>query len=159
MFDLSQEGVAKIKKEMERYETRLSAIIPSLYIVQEEKGWISEEAIGYLSNLMDLPVSSIQEVNTFYTMFNKKPTGKYHLQVCCNITCSMMKGRELTDHILAKLGVREGEVTQDGLFTVSRVECLGACDKAPVMQNNFEYHEDLTVEKVDRLIEDLKKKG
>ncbi|MFK8138046.1 MAG: NADH-quinone oxidoreductase subunit NuoE [Bdellovibrionales bacterium] len=160
MFELKENSVQEIKKELGRYETPYSAIIPSLYVVQKEHGWVSEEAIEYLSKLMDIPEADINEVNTFYTMFNKKPTGKYHLQVCCNISCSMAKARELTDHILQKLDLKEGEVTDDGLFTVSRVECLGSCDTAPVIQVGIDkYNENMTVDKTDQLIADLKAKG
>ena len=115
------------------------------------------EDIEELSRVMDLPASAIQEVATFYTMFNKKPTGKYHIQVCCNVTCAMKKGRELTDYILKKLDLEEGEVSNDGLFTVSRVECLGSCDTAPVLQVNFDYHENLDEKKVDLLLDQLRK--
>jgi len=154
---LSEASVSYIKKELDRYESRLSAIIPALFKVQEEKGWIETSDIEELSRVMDIPSSSIQEVATFYTMFNKKETGKYHIQVCCNITCAMKKSRELTDYICNKLNVKDGEVTKDGLFTVSRVECLGSCDTAPVMQVNFDYHENLDEKKVDQIIEGLKK--
>lgn len=157
MFELSTEGQAFVKKELERYETKESAIIPSLYQVQKENdGWVSEEAIGYLSQLMDLPEARINEVFHFYTMFNKKPVGKYHVQVCCNVACAMAGTREITDTFLDEYGVNEGEMTGDGRFTFTRVECLGACDKAPMMQINDDYHEDLTPESARNLLKDLK---
>lgn len=155
-MSLSKEGVEHIKKELARYESRLSAIIPALYQVQKEKGWVSPESITELSQIMDIPPSQINEVATFYTMFNKKPTGKYHIQVCTNITCAMKKGRELTDYIVNKLGVKEGEVSPCGNYTVSRVECLGSCGTAPMLQVNFDYHENLDEKKVDELLARLK---
>jgi NADH-quinone oxidoreductase subunit E len=158
MFSLSEERVAIIKKELERYETRRSAIIPALYQVQEEHGWISSESLDYLANLMDIPVADIKEVFSFYTMFNKKECGKYHLQVCTNVSCAMARSRELKDYICQKLGVKAGEVTSDGKFSVSQVECLGSCDTAPVMQSNFDYHENLNEAKIDQIIDSLRAK-
>lgn len=155
-MSLSKEGIDLIKKELDRYESRLSAIIPALYQVQKEMGWVSPENIQELAKIMDIPPAQINEVATFYTMFNKKPTGKYHIQVCTNVTCSMKKGRELTDYITTKLGVKEADISPCGKYTVSRVECLGSCDTAPVLQVNFDYHEKMNEKKVDELLERLK---
>lgn len=157
MFELSAAGQEFVKKELARYETKESAIIPSLYQVQQEnKGWVSDEAIAYLSELMDIPAARINEVFHFYTMFNKKPVGKYHVQVCCNVACAMAGTREIADRFLDEYGVKEGEVTDDGRFTITRVECLGACDKAPMMQINDDYYENLTPESARQLLKDLK---
>lgn len=157
MFELSDQGKEFVKKELARYETIESAIIPSLYQVQKENdGWVSEDAIAHLSQLMDIPEARINEVFHFYTMFNKKPVGKYHVQVCCNVACSMAGTREMTDSFLKEYSVKEGEMTGDGKFTFTRVECLGACDKAPMMQINEDYHEDLTPESARQLLKDLK---
>lgn len=157
MFELSDEGKKFVKKELKRYETIESAIIPALYRVQRENdGWVSEEAIAHLSELMDIPEARINEVFHFYTMFNKKPVGKYHVQVCCNVACSMAGTREMTDAFLSEYEVKEGEMTPDKRFTFTRVECLGACDKAPMMQINDDYYEDLTMESARQLLKDLK---
>ncbi len=157
MFELSADGKEFVKKELARYETKESAIIPSLYQVQRENnGWVSEDAIAHLSELMDIPEARINEVFHFYTMFNKKPVGKYHVQVCCNVACSMAGTREMTDMFLDEHKVKEGEMTEDGRFTFTRVECLGACDKAPMMQVNDDYYEDLTPESARNLLRDLK---
>lgn len=153
---LSSEGVEFVKKELQRYESKLSAIIPALYRVQKEKGWVSPESIDYLAHLMDIPPAQVNEVATFYTMFNKEPIGKHHIQVCTNITCSMKKGRELTDYICSKLNVKVGETTADKKFTVSRVECLGSCDTAPVLQVGFDFHENMSEKKADELLAKLK---
>ncbi len=157
MFRLSDEGVAFVKKELGRYEDRRSAVIPSLYRVQKEnKGWVSPESITYLAQLMDIPDSWIEEALTFYTMFNKKPVGKYHVQVCCNVSCSMNGGRELADHLCKTFGAKDEEMTGDGRYTFSRVECLGACDKAPMMQVNEDYHEGLTEKSAVEILRGLK---
>jgi len=157
MFKLSDEGVAFVKKELNRYEDRRSAIIQSLFCVQREnKGWVSPESVTYLSGLMDMPESWIEEVLTFYTMFNKKPVGRHHVQVCCNVSCAMNGGRQLADHLSETFKVHGEEISADGRFTISRVECLGACDKAPMMQVNDVYHEDLTKEKAVEILQKLK---
>lgn len=158
IFQLSADGLAFVKKEMTRYETKISAIIPSLYRAQDENGgWVGPEVVDHLSQVMDIPASQIEEVLDFYTMFNKQPVGRYHLQVCTNITCAMMGGREIVQHLCKKLKVHAGEVSHDGKFTVSYVECAGSCDTAPVMQiNRRPYNEKLTIAEVDRIVDSLK---
>ncbi|MCB0420885.1 MAG: NADH-quinone oxidoreductase subunit NuoE [Bdellovibrionales bacterium] len=144
-----------IKKELVRYEVKRSAIIPCLFAVQKEQGWVSPEAITVLSKEMELPETWITEVTSFYTMFNRKPVGKYHVQVCCNISCSMAGGRELAAHLEKNLSAKAGEVSPDGRYTVSRVECLGACGTAPMMQVNDEYYENLTLESAEKLLREM----
>lgn len=159
MFKLSAEGEAFVKKELDRYEDRHSAIIPSLYRVQSENdGWVSQDCVAYLSQLMDLPEAAIEEVLTFYTMFNRKPVGKLHVQVCTNISCSMNGGRELASYLCDKLDVKPGEVSADGRYTVSKVECLGSCGTAPMMQVNDNYYENLTPEKALETLQNMKVK-
>lgn len=155
MFKLSEEGIAFVKKELERYETKRSAIIPCLYRVQQEnEGWVSPESISYLSELMDLPEAWINEVFHFYTMFNKEPVGKLHVQVCNNITCCMLGARELTDHLCKTFDVTPDKISADGNVTISKVECLGSCDTAPMMQINDSYHENLTAESAVKIIKE-----
>jgi NADH-quinone oxidoreductase subunit E len=156
MFQLSKEGVDYVKKELKRYEDPLSAIIPALYRAQSEHGWINDEVIEHLSQVMDLPASRIAEVATFYTMFNKKPVGKYHVQVCCNISCAMAGARELLGEMLEKHHAALDEVTKDGKYTFSKVECLGSCGTAPMMQVNDDYHENLDQKKVQEILKGLK---
>ncbi len=157
MFKLSDDGRKKVEMELKRYETRESAIIPCLYLAQSEnKGWINAEVISELAGLMDLPESRINEVFKFYTMFNQKPVGKFHVQVCTNISCALEGGRELATHICKELNVKYDEVTPDGRFTVSKVECLGSCGTAPMMQVNDRYHENLTHESAMNLLRGMK---
>ena len=155
-FTLSPEGQQLVLKELKRYETPYSAIIPALYRVQKEFGWVPEEAVPYLSGLMTIPQAHINEVLYFYTMFNKKPVGKLHVQVCCNISCSMNGGRELADALCKAFSVKYGEVSADKKITINRVECLGSCDTAPMMQVNDQYIENLTP---DLAIKKLKEMG
>lgn len=161
MFQLSQEGLDLVKKELTRYESRESAIIPSLYVAQKEnKGWISPEVITYLSEVMDIPSSKINEVFKFYTMFNQKPVGKYHVQVCTNISCCLNGSRELAQHICKELKTEKNEVTPDGRFTISQVECLGSCGTGPMrkkkMQVNDRYYESLTPESAMNILRGMK---
>ncbi len=157
MFQLSEQGLQEVKKELHRYEARESAIIPSLYIAQKEnKGFITPEMISHLSKVMDIPESRINEVFKFYTMFNQEPVGKHHVQVCTNISCALEGGREMASHICKELGVKYNEITADGRFTVSKVECLGSCGTAPMMQVNDKYYEKLTPETAMNLLRGMK---
>lgn len=157
MFQLSPEGLKEVQKEMKRYETKESAIIPALYVAQKEnKGWVSDEVISHLSQVMEIPASRINEVFRFYTMFNQKPVGKNHVQVCTNISCALNGGRELAKHICKELKVGFDQVTEDGCFTVSKVECLGSCGTAPMMQVNDKYHENLTPESAMNILRGMK---
>lgn len=157
MFKLSEQGLAEVRKELARYEAKDSAIIPSLYVAQKENnGFITPDIIRHLSEVMDIPEARINEVFKFYTMFNQKPVGKYHVQVCTNISCALEGGREMAHHICHELGVKYDEVTADGRFTVSKVECLGSCGTAPMMQVNDTYHEKLTPETAMNLLRGMK---
>lgn len=157
MFELSAEGLQKVKKEMTRYETVESAIIPSLYIAQKEnQGWISQDVIRTLSKVMGLPESRINEVFTFYTMFNQKSVGKYHVQVCQTLSCHVNGAQDLVNHMCKELKVKMNEVTADGKFSISRAECLGSCGTAPMMMINEDYHENLTPESAMNLLRSLK---
>lgn len=157
MFQLSQQGLEKVKSELKRYEVKESAIIPALYVAQKENsGWISDEVIHHLSKVMDIPESRITEVFKFYTMFNQEKVGKYHVQVCTNISCALNGGRELAAHICKELKVKLNQVTEDARFTVSRVECLGSCGTAPMMQVNEDYHENLTPESAMNILRGMK---
>lgn len=157
MFELSAEGKTLVQKELKRYEAPESAIIPALFIAQKEnKGHITDEVVHHLSKLMDLPESKINEVFKFYTMFNQKPVGKYHVQVCCNISCALNGGRELTEHICKELRTIPEKTTDDKRYTVSRVECLGSCGTAPMMQVNEKYYENLTPESAMNILRGLK---
>lgn len=157
MFQLSDDGIKFVKTELQRYETKESAIIPALYRVQNEnKGWVPTEAIAYLSQVMDIPEARINEVFYFYTMFNKEPVGKYHVQVCCNVACCMAGTRELLMGFLKDHDVKTGDMTSDGKFTFTAVECLGSCGTAPMMQINDDYYENLTPESAQKLLKELK---
>jgi NADH-quinone oxidoreductase subunit E len=155
MFKLSKESEDFVKKELTRYEAKYSAIIPSLFRVQKDNGWVPAEAVPVLAKLMEIPEAHINEVLYFYTMFNKRPVGKIHAQVCCNISCAMNGGRELADALCKSFNVQDGMISADGKITVSRVECLGSCDTAPMMQVNDRYIENLTPELAIRKLKEM----
>jgi NADH-quinone oxidoreductase subunit E len=140
---------------VEKYPFKRSALIPILLIVQEDVGYVPKELIQPIAQYLQVPEIDVHEVITFYSMLRTRPVGKQHIQVCTNISCMLLGGDEIYKHISKRLGISEGEITQDGRFSLTEVECLGACCNAPAMQINYKYHEDLTVEKVDKILDDL----
>jgi len=137
-------------------DRKRSALIPLLLlIVQRERGYIDNAGVNFLARKLELEVTDVWETVTFYSMFNLRPIGKHHIQICKTLSCRIMGEPEITEHICNKLGVHVGETTADGKFTVSLVECLGSCGTAPMMQIGFDYHEDLTTEKVDVILDSL----
>ncbi len=155
-FELSAEGQTKVKSELKRYEVIDSAIIPALYVAQQEnKGWISADVIRHLSTLMAIPESKINEVFKFYTMFNQQPIGRHHIQICGTLSCHVNGAADLTKHICRELKVGMDEMTKDGKFTVSRAECLGSCGTAPMMLIGTKYYENLTPESAMNILRGL----
>lgn len=158
MFSFTKENLQRIEAEKKKYPTVESAVMPVLWIAQEQNGnWLSEAAIKATAEVLDLSPAHVIGVASFYTMYNKQPVGKYHLQVCSNISCSLLGAKKLIHHLEQKLNITHGETTQDGIFTFSEVECLGSCGTAPAMQINDDYHENLTIEKMDELLKGLEK--
>jgi len=158
-MQFSEQGLKDYEEILHHYPTKESAVKTVLWLAQREFGAITPDVEKYLSELMGVPVSHIHGVATFYTMFNKRPVGKYHLQVCHNLSCSLLGAEHLIEYLQERLGIRTGETTEDGLFTLSEVECLGSCGTAPMMMVNDEYYEALTPEKVDELIARLRNGG
>jgi len=154
----SEANERKLDKIITYYPVKRSAILPALYIAQEEHGYVTDDDIKYLAERLDMRVNEVEEVVTFYTMYSRKPIGKYKLQVCRTVSCWLLGAEQITEHIEHKLGCEVGETTKDGKFTLVEVECLGYCDLAPCLQVNFDYHEKVTVESVDKLIDNLKTK-
>jgi NADH-quinone oxidoreductase subunit E len=153
---LTPENLKKLEALKSRYPTKKALTLPVLWMAQEQFGWISHETMEYVAGLLDLPVRHVYGVVTFYTMFNTSPVGKYHLQVCTNISCMLRGSDTLCSRIADRLGIHIGETTPDKKFTLSRVECLGSCGTAPMMQVNDEYHENLSDASVDNLLAGLK---
>ncbi len=142
-----------------RYPVKRSALIPLLYLAQEEEGYVTERAMKEIARILDLTPSQVYETVTFYTILNLKPVGTFHIQVCKSLMCALVGSDTLVTWLHSKLGIHPGETSQDGLFTLSTVECLASCGTAPMMQINDDYYEQLTEEKVDRILSDLKNNG
>ena len=131
-------------------------LISPLAMAQKDFGYVSPEAMELIAGELGFTVAEVKAVATFYTMFNKKPVGRYHIQVCQNLTCSILGAEPLISYLEKKLGISCGETSKDKMFTLSRVECLGACGTAPVMQINDDYYENLTTQKIDEILATLK---
>ncbi|SDE29945.1 NADH-quinone oxidoreductase subunit NuoE family protein [Riemerella columbipharyngis] len=150
------EILEKVKKIIARYPEgkQKSALIPVLHIAQKEfGGWLSVPVMDYVAEVLEITPIEVYEVATFYTMFNMKPVGKYVLEVCRTGPCMLNGSDDILDHIRKTLNIKDGETTEDGLFTLKPAECLGACGYAPMMQLGKFYHEHLTKEKVDEILE------
>ncbi len=153
-FPLSPEGEKRIDHLLNRYPERRSALLQVLHVVQDEHGgYLDMDCIKYVARLFGLPPAEVYSVASFYTMYNLRPVGKYLIQVCTNIACSVNGAEEIVSHIEKKLGIKRGETTPDGKFTLITVECLGSCGTAPAMMVNKDYYEQLTPEKVDKVLE------
>ena len=143
---------ARIQAHIGKYETKRSAVMPLLYIAQEEYGWVNPEGINEVAQILGLDPTQVKSIAGFYTMYSEKPKGKYWLQVCTDLPCALRGADEFHAWLKDELGVAEGGTTDDGLFTVEHVMCLAACDKAPMLQCNFRYVESLGQEKMRDLL-------
>lgn len=158
MAEFPPEVVEEMRSHLDKYppDRTRSALIPLLFVIQRERGWIDNPGVNYLARFLNLEVTDVWETATFYSMFNMRPVGRHHIQICKTLSCKIMGEPQITDHICSKLGIHPGDTTDDGKFTVSLVECLGSCGTAPMMQIGFDYHEDLTTEKVEKILDSLK---
>lgn len=157
---LSQDAYKKIDRELAKFpaDQKQSAVMAALAIAQDEKGWLSAEVMQDVADYLDMPAIAVQEVATFYTMYNLQPVGKYKLTICTNLPCQLTNGDRAAAHLKQKLGIDFNETTPDGLFTLKEGECMGACGDSPVMLvNNKRMCSFMSNEKIDALIEELKK--
>lgn len=146
----------KLEKIQKAYPEARAMIMPTLWLAQDQWGWVSDEVMKYVAKVLNVPIIWVQEVASFYTMFNKEPVGKYHVQVCRNISCCLNGSEEILAYWEKKLGIKAGETTKDGKVTLSEVECLCACDYAPVTQINDSYFDNVTQKKIDKLVTHMK---
>ena len=154
-FDAALE--ARIAELLTHYPTRRAALLPALWLCQERYGWISAGVIEALAARLGEQPAFVEGVVTFYTMYYTRPPAKYVLQACETLSCAVCGGRELVHHLEEKLGIKPGEKTADGVFQLVGVQCLGACGTAPVIQVNDDYYENLTVAKLDALLDELRR--
>ena len=146
----------EMKKLEPRYPTKKALILPALHQAQKEYGWLPKEVLEEIGNYIEVHPAQIREVASFYTMYNLKPVGKNHLKICTNVACCLRGADELMDYAEKKLGIKCGETTTDGLFTLSEEECLGACTTAPAMMSNDDYVENLDINGLNAHIEKVK---
>lgn len=145
----------KVDELITRYPQPKAALLPVLWAVQREQGWVGLASEEWVARRLGVTAAHVHGAVTFYTMFKQRPSGKYHVQVCTTLSCMLRGSDELVGHLCAKLGIQPGETTQDGKYSLVCVECLGSCDTAPMLQLNDDYHENLTAASVDRLLERL----
>ncbi len=153
--EFSEQAKKTIAEIVARYPEKEAALLPVLHVAQKEFGYISSEAENTVAATLGLSPVQVHEVVSFYTMYNRREVGKYHIQVCANLSCSLMGAGSLIEYLSEKLGIKPGETTADGNFTFSLVQCLGACELAPCMMVNFDYHGRLDRDRVDQILDNL----
>ena len=139
-------------EKMKQYPTQRSFLVPMLLYTQDELGYLSDEAITYIAGKVGLTELDVRNVISYYSLLRTKPLGKYHVQVCTNISCMLRGGEEVFEHCKEKLGIGHKQTTADGVFSLEEVECLGACSWAPAAQVNYDFHENLTPERMDKVL-------
>lgn len=154
-FAFTPEENRAIEALLAKYPTRQAALLPVLWMVQGRVGWVPREAVDTVADLLGLTTAYVDGVLTFYTMYNLEPAGRFDLQFCTSISCHLNGADDLLAHCEKKLGIHAGETTPDGKFTITEVECIAGCDRAPSMQVNDRYHEPMTPEKLDALLAEL----
>lgn len=152
---LSPQSMTRVKEVMAQYPNKQAALLPILHIVQEEKGYIPEELEADIAEIVEVPVVIVREVLSFYTLFNRQPVGKFHVQLCRTVSCTLCGYLDILKNIKEKLGIEVGETTPDGKYTLNVVECLAACETAPMMQINDKYYGNLTPQRIDEILSSL----
>jgi len=160
-FVYTPENQVKFNENVSRYpaDQRKSAILFALYLAQQQQGYITGAAMRHVAQQIGCSAADVEDVVSYYTMFYTKPVGKYVLNVCRTLSCALLGAERVTEELCAKLGIRPGETTPDGVFTLIEVECLGACDRAPVVMVNDDWHERLAPEQASKFVDDIRSKG
>ncbi len=161
VFAYTPENRARFDEIVTRYppDRRRSAVLPALYLAQDQQGYITANAIRYVADLVGITRADVEDVVSYYTMFHTRPVGTYVVNVCRTLSCALNGAERVTEELCAKLGIRPGETDASGTFTLVEVECLGACDRAPTVMVNDAWHECLTPEDASKLIDDLRARG
>ena len=155
----SEEFEQRFVEMLPHYPTKRSVLVPTLLYAQDEVGFLSDDVIKEISGRLELTELEVRNVISYYSMLTTKPRGKFSVQVCTNISCMVRGGEEILQHCKKKLGIGNKQTTPDGLFALEEVECIGACSWAPAAQVNYDFHENLTPEKMDNVIDEYRKKG
>jgi NADH-quinone oxidoreductase subunit E len=156
MSRFTSENAMLAREIVDRYPVARSAMIPLLHLAQEQDGYVSEEAMAHIAELLDVTPAEVLGTCSFYEMFKREPVGEYVVNVCTNISCMLCGGEELLEHLEARLGIRAGSTTPDGKFTLEDVECVAACTEAPCLQINYRYFHRISHDQVDELLDDLR---
>jgi NADH-quinone oxidoreductase subunit E len=155
----SEEFETRFSEMIGHYPTKRSVLVPTLLYAQDEVGFLSDEVVQEIAGRLDLTELDVRNVISYYSLLTTKPRGRYNVQVCTNIACMLRGGEELFVHCKKKLGIGHKGTTPDGMFTLEEVECIGACSWAPAVQVNYDFHENLTPGKLDKVLDEYKKKG
>ena len=155
----SEQFESRFAEMVTHYPTKRSALVPTLLYAQDETGYLSDEVISEIASRLDLTELDVRNVISYYSMLTTKPRGRFNVQVCTNISCMVRGAEEVFDHCKKKLGIGHKGTTPDGLFSLEEVECIGACSWAPAAQVNYDFHENLTPGKMDKVLDEYKKKG
>jgi len=155
-FKFTEENIKRIEQELKKYPEKKPAVMATLYIGQEQNGFISNEVINETAQILDITPEEVLGVVTFYTMFHQKQMGKYHIQICTNVSCMLRGGYEIWDQVKDKLGIDHLGVTEDQQFSLEEVECMGSCGTAPMIAVNEDYYENLNKEKVEEILISLR---
>jgi len=155
-FKFTEENLKRIEEVRKKYPTALAAVMPVIYIAQEQNGYLSNEAMEEIAFVLGIDKVNVLSVVTFYTMYHTKPMGKYHIQVCTNVSCMLRGGYEIWDQVKEKIGLDHMQVSENRMFSLEEVECMGACGYAPMLAVNEDYFENLTKEKVEEILDSLK---
>jgi NADH-quinone oxidoreductase E subunit len=160
-FEYTPERLARFEQIVARYpaDRRRSAVLPALYLAQEQQGYITASAMRYVAGLLGITPADVEDVVSYYSMFYTRPVGRFVLNVCRTLSCALNGAERVTEEICGALGIAPGETDATGTFTVVEVECLGACDRAPVVMVNDAWHERLRPEDAGRLLDDLRSRG
>ena len=156
-FKFTQENLEKVNNAIKRYPEKQAPVMPALWIAQEQNGWISNEVMQEVASVLDINAEDVLGVVTFYTMYHQKPMGKYHLQVCTNVSCMLRGAYDIYENVKKNLGINNMEVTADHKFSLEEVECMGSCGTAPMIAINEDFYENISLEKINKIIEDIKK--
>lgn len=154
-FKFTEENLRRIDNEIKKYPAKQPAVMAALWIAQEQNGWISGEVMREVASVLEMTAEDILGIVTFYTMYHQKPMGKHHIQVCTNISCMLRGGYEIFEQVKQKLNLNNMRVTEDKLFSLEEVECMGSCGTAPMIAVNEDYYENLNKDKVEQIIAGL----
>ena len=154
-FRFTEENLKRIDNEVRKYPAKQPAVMAALWIAQEQNGWISGEVIEVVASLLEMTSEDVLGIVTFYTMYHQKPVGKYHLQVCTNVSCMLRGGYEIFEQVKQKLNIENMQVTEDKMFSLEEVECMGSCGTAPMIAVNEDYYENLDKEKIEQILRSL----